>query len=91
MPINIYKEETIENLAWLCNDIWDLPIQILELEKWLEANKRMISPSKYIADIGFTIKKDAGGGGSTFSSNSMKIMAELGIDLYLSEYGCDEN
>jgi hypothetical protein len=36
MPINIYIEETGENLDGLCDDVWELPNQIDALETWLE-------------------------------------------------------
>jgi len=39
-----------------------------------------------VADIGFDIKKDAIGGGGVLNSKSMKIMGEIGMDVYFSEY-----
>ncbi len=86
MPINIYKEETIEKVAYLCKNNWDLPSQINELEKWLANEAGALPADKYIADIGFDIRPAANGGGATLSSDSMKIMANKGIDLYFSEY-----
>jgi len=32
MPINIYKQDSTDKLAWLCEDIWDLPNQLSKLE-----------------------------------------------------------
>ena len=86
MPINIYNKVDSAKVAWLCDDDWELPSQIDSLEKWLRDNHSELTPGKYIADIGFDIRKDACGGGAVFSSESMSIMAKLGIDLYLSEY-----
>jgi len=86
MPISIYKQETAESIAWLCNDLWDLPTQIDELENWLKANCNNLKPEKYIIDIAFDIRPTATGGGSAISSESMKIMSENNMDLFLSEY-----
>ena len=36
--------------------------------------------------IGFDIRPDACGGGAVIDSKLMKIMADNGFDLYLSEY-----
>jgi Tat protein secretion system quality control protein TatD with DNase activity len=90
MPINIYIEETGKNLDELCDDIWDLPNQINAFETWLDKKGRNLDPSKYVADIGFDIRKDATGGGAVLSSNSMKIMGEIGMDMYFSEYPSSE-
>lgn len=86
MPINIYFEENCENLDGLCDDIWNLPDQIAALETWLENKGESLSPNKYVADIGFDIRKDANGGGGVLSSKSMKIMGAIGMDVYFSEY-----
>jgi hypothetical protein len=86
MPIKIYIEETGEKLDWLCDDIWDLPNQIEALEAWLDKKGKNLNPNKYVADIGFDIRKDATGGGGVLKSNAMKIMATIGMDVYFSEY-----
>ena len=86
MPINIYIEETGEKLDWLCDGIWDLPNQIDALEKWLDKKGKRLIPDKYVADIGFDIRKDASGGGGVLNSKSMKIMGTIGMDVYFSEY-----
>lgn len=90
MPINIYIEETGEKLDWLCDEAWDLPTQIDKLETWLMDKGKALKPSKYVADIGFDIRKDASGGGGVLSSKSMKIMGEIGMDVYFSEYNSAE-
>ena len=86
MPINIYNQKNIEKIAWLCDDDWELPSQIYELEEWLKKNESNIPPGDYVADIGFDIRKDATGGGGVLTIKSMAIMIKLGIELYLSEY-----
>ena len=90
MPINIYIEETGENLDRLCDDVWELPNQIDALETWLEKKGKNLNPSNYVADIGFDIRKNATGGGGTLSSNSMKIMGVIGMNVYFSEYPSSE-
>lgn len=86
MPINIYIEETGERLEWLCDENWDLPTQIDALETWMMNKGENLEPSKYVADIGFDIRKDAIGGGAVLNSESMAIMGKIGMDIYFSEY-----
>jgi hypothetical protein len=86
MPINIYMEESGEKLDWLCDEYWDLPTQIDALETWLINKGQSLEPGKYVADIGFDIRKDATGGGGVLNSESMAIMGKIGMDLYFSGY-----
>ncbi len=86
MPINIYIESTMENIHGLCEDSWELPDQIEELETWLKEKGRFLKPGKYVADIGFDIRQNASGGGAVLNSKSMAIMGEIGMDVYFSEY-----
>lgn len=68
MPINIYVYDSAERLDWLCNGVWDLPTQIDSLEIWLNTEGKLLEPNKYVADIGFDIRKDPAGGGGVLSS-----------------------
>lgn len=43
--------------------------------------------SKYMADVGFSIRGKCLWGGAILSSEAMAIMGKLGIKLYFSEYG----
>ena len=61
-------------------------MQISELEEWLKSEGKSLSKGDYVADVGFQWCRDAGGGGSALSPESMKVMGELGISLFLSEY-----
>lgn len=90
MPINIYIEDSREKLEWLCDEDWDLPTQIDALETWLMNKGKKLEPSKYVADIGFDIRKDATGGGAVLNSESMSIMGKIGMDVYFSEYPSNE-
>ena len=88
MPINIYSQEPDdpERVAWLCDDNWRLPDQAEALEVWLVENRAALKPGRYIADIGFTPREDAFGGGAAISPEMMRTMADLGMSLFLSEY-----
>lgn len=86
MPINIYKQDSTDKTAWLCENIWDLPNQISELEDWLKNNTDTLPKSDYVIDIGFDIRPNATGGGAGISKEMLKIITEKGFELYLSEY-----
>ncbi len=87
MPIYIKVDGSGEKLAHLAQGDWELPSQIEALESWLLTNPLSLVPAKYIADLGFTIRENACGGGAILSPEAMSIMGRLGIKLYLSEYG----
>jgi hypothetical protein len=90
MPVNIYRvtPEGQENagIAWLCDGNWRLANQADALAKWLAQNDSVLKPDEYIADIGFTPREDALGGGAAISPETMGIMAELGMSLFIPEY-----
>ena len=90
MPIRISNSDTREEIAWLCDDAWDLPSQIDELDRWLK-EKNELKNHDYIADLGFSPRSDAAGGGAVITTDMMQRMVRLGIDLYLSEYPPLEN
>ena len=87
MAINIYEDnEEHTKIAWLCDNEWELPDQIHALEEWLKDNQGKLKKGNYIADLGFSARKGATGGGPVISTDMMQLMINLGIDLYLSEY-----
>jgi hypothetical protein len=43
-----------------------LPTQIDTLETWLDKKGKDLEPNKYVADIGFDIRKDTSVGGVAF-------------------------
>ena len=68
MPTKIYvDDDSKEEIAWLCGDNWDLAAQMSALEAWLSANQSQVPASRYIADIGFSVRPDASGGGAAIS------------------------
>lgn len=66
---------------------WDLSSQIDELERWLIDHREDLDKGSYVADIGFTVRKDASGGGAAMSKNLIAMLHEVGMEVYLSEYG----
>jgi len=94
MPVNIYRVtpegQENERIAWLCDDNWRLPDQAEALEAWLLAHRATLKPDVYVADIGFTPREDASGGGAALPPEIMRTMADLGMSLFLSEYPRDD-
>ena len=90
MPVSVYRitpeSQKNERIAWLCDDNWRLPDQAEALEAWLMENRATLKPGDYVADIGFTLRKDASGGGAAISPEIMRTMADIGMSLFLSEY-----
>ena len=86
MPIKITREPGNEELAWLCDDEWHLPEQLEALENWLVKEGSEIEKGYYAADIGYSPRPGAAGGGGKVSHRAMEIMLAVGMELYLSEY-----
>ena len=87
MPINIYYETKEENrIDWLCDGEWELPEQLYSIEEWIKANKSLMTGEKIIADIGFSVRNNASGGGGILSSKTMRDAGEINMDIYFSEY-----
>lgn len=92
MSINIIdysmaaEGEKGESLVRLCDDEWEMPAQVEALEKWLIENQSKLSKGYYVADIGFSPRLEALGGGAVLTTQAMKIMVSIGMELYLSEY-----
>lgn len=90
MPISIYLvtsgDKDNESVAWLCDENWRLPDQVAALEDWLVQTGSKLAKGEYVADIGFSPRDDAGGGGASMSPEMMRSMADLGMSLFLSEY-----
>ena len=91
MPVNIYRvtpeDQDSEEIAWLCDGEWLLWAQIEALSTWLAESSSTLQPGEYVADIGFGWRRDASAGGPVLEPAAMRRMAELGMSLYLSEYG----
>jgi hypothetical protein len=87
MPVKVYvDDETHTQIAWLCDDIWYLPEQIEALLEWLQQHHSTLDRGRYVADIGFSPRPDAAGGGAAISPEMLRTMGEVGMSLFLSEY-----
>jgi hypothetical protein len=91
VPIHLYTEKDRISLKELHVEDWDLPTQLDKLERWVLVNRSSLKSGPYVADIGFIVRDDAGGGGAVLSHETMKVMAEIKLSIYFSEYvGPDE-
>jgi hypothetical protein len=89
MPIKIYRpdEDAGSNeIACLCEADWELPRQIEVLGKWLANSASKVVNGPFVADIAFKARKDASGGGAVIGPQMMRMMADLNMELFLSEY-----
>ena len=91
MPIKIYRVtlegESNEEVAWLCGGEWLLCPQVDALSEWLEKAGADLPHGDYVADIGFSWRRDASAGGPVLEVVAMRRMADVGMRLFLSEYG----
>jgi len=87
VPISIYRDDVSRaEVAWLCDDDWELPSQVAALRAWLAESAPDVGTGPYIADIGFSVRRAAVAGGSALSPEMMRRMVDCGITLFLSEY-----
>ncbi|WP_166418389.1 hypothetical protein [Cochlodiniinecator piscidefendens] len=94
MPINVFADvddtiptqEKPKSMAWLCDDSWELPVQLVEFERWLEKDGKNLPKGSYIADIGFSPRSDASGGGGTLSVSAMQTLVKIRMEVWFSEY-----
>jgi hypothetical protein len=90
MPVNIYRVtpegQNNEPIAQFCNDEWRLTPQSEALSVWLAGDGARLRPDQYVANIGFSWRRDACSGGPAFSPETLRQMADLGMSLFISEY-----
>ncbi len=71
----------------LGKEVWDLPELFKLFENWLKSDSDSLDESlEWIADIGFSPRQDASGGGPIISTAIMRICVAKNISIYLSEY-----
>lgn len=86
MPIAIRSAADFTNYSLLCNELWTLPGQIYALQEWLRENAARMPAGEWIADVGYSVRKGASGGGAALSTEMMRTMVDLKMELHLSEY-----
>ena len=83
--------EKSENYLKLAEDEWGLPVQFEVFEMWLKSGADDLDSSyQWIADIGFSPRDGASGGGPIISLEIMEICLSKRITIFLSEYGADD-
>ena len=89
MSIYISKVENGERLEiyHLAKDEWELPSLFKEFEVWLNTHSSELAQGNWIADIGFSPRQEACGGGPIITKEIMSICLSKGIEIFLSEYG----
>ena len=66
---------------------WILRPQVEALEKWLREHRGELDPSsEWIADVGFTHRPNACGGGPPLTRDLMRMCLDANMEIYLSEY-----
>ena len=92
MPVIIRKivDDSTVNYVEVATGSWDLRTQIEAFETWLSESPGRLDPSnQWIADVGFTVRLEALGGGPPITRNLMEMCVESNIEIYLSEYGSE--
>lgn len=89
MPCIIRKivGDRSKNHLTLADDEWRLAPQVEALESWLQEHPDELDPShKWIADIGFSPRPNATGGGPIITRQLMQACLKTNLVIYLSEY-----
>jgi len=84
--INVKNGEYWEPIGYLCENDWEMSSQIEAFAKWLIQNRKILPKGYYAADLGFSSKKGALGGGCVITKEAMEAMLGIGLELYLTEY-----
>ena len=74
MPVVVRRivDDRFKNYTEIAGNSWDLRTQIEALEEWLVVNPNELDPSnQWVADVGFTVRLDATGGGSPITRKRM--------------------
>lgn len=76
-----------ESYLKLAEDDWDLRSQFKTFETWLKSSTNALeADAQWIADIGFSPRDGACGGGPVISREIMKFCLNKKITIYFSEY-----
>lgn len=81
-----------DNYAHVGEGSWNLRELVSALEKWLDSETgNLPANSKWIADIGFSPRSDACGGGPILSTELMQKCIDIDMEIYFSEYTDDDD
>ncbi len=88
MSIYISKIEKGERIQafHIAENEWALPMLFIEFERWVKEESNQLEPGEWIADIGFSPRTSANGGGPIISKELMSSCVKIGLSIYLSEY-----
>lgn len=92
MPVIIRRivAQRFKNHAEVAPDCWDLRTQIEALEEWMVVNGGSLDTNyEWVADVGFTVRLDATGGGPPLTKRLMQACVDANLEIYLSEYGAE--
>lgn len=92
MPVVIRRiiDQRFHNFVEIEADSWDLRTQIESLEEWMANHSDSLDKRyNWVADIGFTSRMDATGGGPPLTIHLMTACVNANLEIYLSEYGID--
>ena len=94
MPVIIRRiiDDGFKNHAEVAAGEWDLRKQIEALEQWLLAHgSELDTLSQWVADVGFTVRPNATGGGPPIGRKLMQMCVASNLEIYLSEYGAEQD
>ena len=92
MPIRVTRHDRVasgergEPIAWIGDDEWELPALLEVLENWVRTEAVELERGVYTADIGFSPREGACGGGGVIAPATLLCLAEHGVELWFSEY-----
>ena len=79
--------DRLENYTEIEPEEWRLREQVEALEAWLIEHAGELDPDyEWVADIGFTVRQDALGGGPPITRRLMQMCVDANLEIYLSEY-----
>lgn len=90
MPVILRRihHQKFMNHTEIAGDSWDLRTQIEALEEWMITHGRTLDTQyEWVADVGFTTRTDATGGGPPITKRLMSECIKANLEIYLSEYG----
>ncbi|MCW7492544.1 hypothetical protein ND861_09580 [Leptospira sp. 2 VSF19] len=89
MPIWIRKtnKEKTENYHHLMKDDWDLTNNFEAFSDWIQSVDGTLDKKfDWVADISFSPRPNATGGGPVISFDLMKLCIKNNIEIYISEF-----